>query len=417
MKITSVIEHEGDNRQFVWKHREKNFNTGTQLVVRESQEAVFFMDGKALDLFGPGRYTLSTENLPLLSKLQRIATDGETPFRCEVYFINKVEQMAIKWGTDSKVQYMEPKYQFPISIGASGEMSLRVEDSRKLLVKLVGTEQELRQDSLVAFFRGILMTRIKSYIAQTMRECEITIFQIDELLNDFSDALQNKLSEDFLDYGMSLQRVNVTTVVKPDGDPTYERFKQMFFEESVGIREEMLQQKKALIHATTEAQRIVIESQAIAQKRQQEGYTYQQERGFDVAETMAKNEGVGNFSSAGIGLGMMAGVGGGMGAAVANIATQAVSPLTKSFESQPFQPQNPQPGMVGVGSVPDMIHLADEEQQAASTSAAETPAPTHNVDPMEITHKKLKDLKSWQEEGLISEDEYKEKKAELLAGI
>lgn len=73
---------------------------------------------------------LETENIPILHHLINIPTSGESAFHCEVYFINKTEQMAIRWGTDSKVQYVESTYKFPLSIGASGEMSLRVDDSR-----------------------------------------------------------------------------------------------------------------------------------------------------------------------------------------------------------------------------------------------------------------------------------------------
>ena len=101
--------------------------------------------------------------------------------KTEVYFINKVEQMSIKWGTDSKVTYVEPTYGFPIAIGASGEMSLRAEDSRKLLLKLVGTENFLGQQKLVSFFRAFLMTRVKTYMAQYMKNNAISIFEIDEL--------------------------------------------------------------------------------------------------------------------------------------------------------------------------------------------------------------------------------------------
>lgn len=122
------------------------------------------MNGQALDMFGAGRYTLETENVPKIGKLLNRAAGDETPFHCEVYFVNKTEQMSIKWGTDSKVQYIEPTYGFPLSIGASGEMSLRAEDSRKLLIKLVGTENFLGQQKLVGFFRAFLQTRVKTYI-------------------------------------------------------------------------------------------------------------------------------------------------------------------------------------------------------------------------------------------------------------
>ena len=111
-------------------------------------------------MFGPGRYTLETENIPKVGKFLNRTTGGDTPFHCEVYFINKTVQMAIKWGTDSQVQYMDPTYKFPLQIGASGEMVLSVSDSKKLLVKIVGTETILTQDNLVRMFRSFLKSGI-----------------------------------------------------------------------------------------------------------------------------------------------------------------------------------------------------------------------------------------------------------------
>ena len=327
-KIVDVIQYEGDNSTFVWKHPCEDFNTGTQLIVHESQEAVFFSNGQALDLFGPGRYTLETENIPLLRRLQNIPTGGETPFHCEVYFINKTEQMAIRWGTDSKVQYVEPTYKFPISIGASGEMSLCVDDSRKLLVKLVGTEHGLDRQQLTTYFRGILMMRVKTYIAQSMRENAINIFEIDEKLESFSADMHQRLIPDFLDYGVQLKRFFVTTIVKPDGDPQYEKFKELHFRQYADIAEAKLRQQTDIIHAQTEAQKVVIDSQAQATKRMQEGYTYQQERGFDVAQDAARNEAVGQFSNMGIGLGMMAGVSGTVGGMVGGAVSDAFAGIT-----------------------------------------------------------------------------------------
>lgn len=316
MEIVSVIKYEGDNSTFVWKHPKEDFSTSSQLIVHESQEAVFFLNGQPLDLFGSGRYTLETANIPILQKLKNIPTGGQTPFHCEVYFVNKVEQMAIRWGTDSKVQYLEPTYGFPLSIGANGEMSLRVQDSKKLLVNLVGTERDLSQEKLVSYFRGFLMARVKSYIAQIMKSSAINIFEIDEHLLEFSDALREKLKPDFADYGLSLERFFVTAIAKPEGSPEYEKFKELHFRQYADIAEAQLQQKTAVIGAQTEAQKTVIASQAAATKRAQEGYTYQQERGFDVAEKVAENEAVGQFTNMGIGLGTMAGVGGAVGGVV-----------------------------------------------------------------------------------------------------
>lgn len=335
-KIADIIKYEGDNTTFIWKHPCEDFNSLTQLIVHESQEAIFMMNGQALDLFGAGRYTLETQNIPKIGKALNRATDGQTPFHCEVYFINKTEQMAIKWGTDSKVQFMEPTYNFPISIGASGEMSLRAEDSRKLLLKLVGTENFLGQENLTRYFRAFLMTKIKSYLAQVIREQKISIFEIDERLNEISSALLKMLQSDFADYGIALERFFITTIVKPDGEASYEKFKSLYFRQYADIAEAKLRQQTAVIDAETQAQKTVIESQAMATKRAQEGYTYQQERGFDVAQDVAQNEAVGQFTNMGVGFGTMAGVGGAVGGVVG-------SAVNNAFESVNNQPQVQQP--------------------------------------------------------------------------
>ncbi len=375
MKIIDVIKYEGDNSTFIWKHPAEDFNMKSQLIVHESQEAVFMMNGQALDLFGPGRYTLETQNIPLIGKALNIPTGGQTPFHCEVYFINKTEQMAIKWGTDSKVQFMEPTYNFPIAVGASGEMSLRAENSRKLLVKLVGTENFLGQANLTKYFRAFLMTKIKSYIAQVIREQKISIFEIDERLNEMSAALLKLLQPDFDEYGIALERFFVTTIVKPDGESTYEKFKSLHFRQYADIAEAKIRQQTAVIDAETEAQRTVIESQAMATKRAQEGYTYQQERGFDVAQDVAKNEAVGQFTNMGVGFGTMAGVGGAVGGVVGGAINNAFDSMNQT--QQPAQPQ----------------------------------------DDMAAFKTKLEKLTMMKEAGMLTEEEFNNLKAQLLASI
>lgn len=374
-KIAEVIKYEGDNSTFIWKHPLEDFNSLTQLIVHESQEAIFMMNGQALDLFGPGRYTLETQNIPLIGKALNIPTGGKTPFHCEVYFINKTEQMAIKWGTDSKVQYVEPTYGFPISIGASGEMSLRVEDSRKLLLKLVGTETYLGREKLVQFFRAFLMTRVKTYIAHVMKTNAINIFEIDENLTAFSENIRNLLVPDFADYGISLERFLVTTIVKPDGDRQYEKFKELHFRQYADIAEAKLRQQTEIINAETEAQKVVIDSKAQATKRAQEGYTYQQERGFEVAEKVAENEAVGQFTNMGVGLGTMAGVGGAVGSVVGNAVNGAMN------------------------------------------TVAEQPAQSQPTDDMAVFKAKVEKLNIMKNSGMISDEEFENLKNQLLSTI
>ena len=378
MQIAELIKYEGDNSTFIWKHPSEDFNSLTQLVVHESQEVIFFMNGQALDLFGPGRYTLETQNIPQIGKLLSRSTGDKTPFHCEVYFINKTVQMAIKWGTDSKVQYIEPTYGFPISIGASGDMALRAEDSRKLLLKLVGTENNLSQEKLVSFFRAFLMTRVKTYIAQVIKAKAINIFEIDENLTAFSEDIHRLLIPDFADYGISLDRFFVTTIVKPDGERQYEKFKELHFRQYADIAEAKIRQQTDIIYAQTEAQKVVIDSQAQATKRAQEGYTYAQERGFDVAEKVAQNEAVGQFTNMGVGLGTMAGVGGAVGGAVGSAVNDAMK---------------------------------------ATTEPAVTPQPMNGTNDMTAFKAKIEKLLVMKDAGLISEEEFATAKAKLLADI
>ena len=335
MELASIIKYEGDNSTFIWKHPCEDFNTTTQLIVHESQEAVFYMNGQILDRFEAGRYTLQTQNIPLIGKFYNKVFGDKTPFHCEVYFINKTEQMAVKWGTDSKVEYIDPIYKFPIQLGASGEMNLRVEDACKLLVKIVGTEHNLSQASVVQKFRAFLMTKFKTYMANYIKTNNINVFEIDENLKQMSDELQEMLVPDFSEYGVSLVHFFITTIVKPEGNEQYAKFKELHYRQYTEVAEAELKQKTAIINAETEAQKKIIDSKAEATKREQEGYTYQQERGFDVAEKVASNEAVGEMSNLGIGLGVMGAVGGTVSGVVTNSMNGALGQLNDQLKKCP----------------------------------------------------------------------------------
>lgn len=422
-KIVDIIKYEGDNSTFIWKHPREDFNTTSQLIVHESQEALFMMNGQALDLLGPGRHTLETQNIPIIGKAFNLVTGGVSPFHCEVYFINKTEQMAIKWGTNSKIQFMEPTYQFPIEIGASGEMSLRAEDSRKLLLKIVGTENILTQNGITRIFRAFLMSKVKSYIAQIIREQKISIFEIDERLDDMSAALHQKLYPDFMEYGVALERFFVTMIVKPDGDTAYEKFKSLHFRQYADVAEAQIRQRTAVIEAETRARQTVIESQALATKRQQEGYTYQQERGFDVAQDAAKNEAVGQFTNMGVGLGTMAGVGGAVGGMVGGAVNNAFGSIGEQSQSygqqpnfqqtQPQKPSQPQPSEKNqqAGEQQQPVH---KEQQEAPRQPKEA---SNSADEMATFKAKLDKITMMKDAGILSDEEFNNLKQQLLADI
>ena len=391
--IFQIVKYEGDNSTFVWKSPVEDFNTGTQLIVHESQEAIFFMNGQALDLFGPGRHVLETQNIPLVRKFFNKPTNDQTPFHCEVYFVNKTEQLAIKWGTDSQVQYMEPTYGFPLKIGASGEMSLRVEDSRRLLVKVVGTEKTLSQSALVSQFRAFLMARVKPYLAQTMQRNEFGIFEVDAHMGELSEVLHQQLMPDFSEYGLALERFFVTTIVKPDGDKAYERFRDLHIRQYADVAEAKLRQQVGVIDQQTSAQRMIIESQGLATKRAQEGYSYKDERGFDVAEKIAQNEAVGGIANTGVGLGMMSGMVGGLGAPVAGIVAGALGSVQGGTPGTPT---------VGLGIVPPVPGTPPPPAPAAPDGMA---AFKQRLEQLELL------------KGRIPDEQYEAKMKELLDSI
>ena len=236
MALAEVIKYEGDNSTFVWKHPSEDFNTNSQLIVHESQEALFFLNGQLADVFGAGRYTLETQNIPIIGKLLNLPTGGVTPFHCEVYFINKTVQMALKWGTDSKVRYIDPDSGIPIELGASGSMDLMVTDGAKLLIKLIGTMNGIAWSSsntsftrsLQDCFRPLISTAVKTNLSTAIKANNVNILEIDEHLDVISEAIRKRVVEGLEDYGLTIPNFYVTSVVLPEGDPNFKHLKELY---------------------------------------------------------------------------------------------------------------------------------------------------------------------------------------------
>lgn len=121
VELLKVIKFEGDDSTLVWKHPAEDFNTYSKLIVHESQVAILYKDGKALDEFPPGKHELETDNIPFLRGIVNIPTEGVSPFHCEVYFINKALSLNVDWGTSSRFPIIEPVFKIPINVAASGD--------------------------------------------------------------------------------------------------------------------------------------------------------------------------------------------------------------------------------------------------------------------------------------------------------
>ena len=226
MKVFEVVKYQGANDTFVWKFPGEDFNTLSQLIVSESQEAVFFKDGKALDLFGPGRYTLHTQNIPLIRRVVNLPFNGESPFHCQVYFINKVVSMDVVWDTSSPIPIQDAIYKIILPVKASGQFGVRVADGKKLLVKLVGSISQFGQNELKKYFKGILLTNIKDYIAKQFVREKVSFLEIHSHLKDISDGIRQDLGQEFIQYGIELVHFTVHEITPPENDASYIQLKK-----------------------------------------------------------------------------------------------------------------------------------------------------------------------------------------------
>lgn len=363
--LVSIIKYDGDNETLVWKHPVEDFKLGTQLIVHESQEAIFFKDGRALDSFGAGRYTLETQRLPLLDQFFKLPSDPEKTFHSEIYYINTATQMGIKWGTDSKIHLLDPISGLPIEIGACGEFNIRVSNSRKLLLKVVGTAASFEREHLLGtdgekgYFRSLVITQVKSSFAQIIKEENVNILEMDAELLHISEILKIRINEMLEEYGLTMPDFFINRVITPEEDPNYRRMKEQYAQQYLLIKQEEIRRREAeaaaerkAVEAQTAARLKLIEAQgnaeilkirksaeaegyrmqaaAEAAEMQMKGYTYQQETSRLVGMEAMKN-GIGGGTGGSTVLGDLAGLGIGLGAmgGVMNVTKEALSPLTE----------------------------------------------------------------------------------------
>ncbi|MDR1039516.1 MAG: SPFH domain-containing protein [Deltaproteobacteria bacterium] len=289
MALIDLVKYNGPNSVFAWKFPSEELSTWTQLIVNESQEAVFFKGGRALDVFGPGRHTLDTDNIPLLTALVKIPFGGQSPFSAEVWFVNKAHSLDIKWGTPAPIQVQDPKFGIMVPVRSFGQFGIQVENSAKFLVKLVGTTKQFDQETLTRVFRGLFLTKTKDTLAQYLVKKGISVLEMSAYLDELSSHIQEKTAPFLADYGIKLLNFFVNDVSVPEDDPAVQQLKT-----------------------------------ALAKKAEMNiiGYDYTQQRSFDVLEGAARNPGGAGAAvmGAGIGLGMGAGMGAAFGQQAAGVA-------------------------------------------------------------------------------------------------
>jgi len=310
MPIIDVIKYDGSPVVLAWKHPNSELGTWTQLIVNESQEAILFRGGQALDVFHSGRHVLDTKNIPLIRNLINIPFGGHSPFTAEVWYVNKVHTLDIKWGTPTPIQIQDSKYGILIPVRAYGQFGIKITESKKFLVKLVGTQSLFDTETIINKFKGLFVSQVKDILSSYLISKKIGVLEINAYINDLSTYIKERIEPELDEYGISLVNFYIKGISIPDDDPS------------------VIELKEAL---SKRAKMNII------------GFDYTQERSFDTLEGAVSNIGNNSGNSGGSVMSDLLGatVGVGMGAAIgSNVATQ-FGGIAKELNTQPQMNNTP----------------------------------------------------------------------------
>lgn len=183
---------------------------GAQLVVAETQSAVFFRDGRALDVFAPGRHTLTTQNLPVLSGMLKLVSGGQTPFQAQVYFVNQKVFQDLKWGTPQPIDLKDPDLGF-VRLRAFGSFSLRIAEPQLFITTLVGTQGMFDTEQLNSFLKGSIRTHLNNLFGESFQ----SYFKIRADFEALASAMKVKVKDDFAKYGIELRDFFIQDISVP----------------------------------------------------------------------------------------------------------------------------------------------------------------------------------------------------------
>ena len=282
MAIIDVVKHQSNDKNFIWKFPSQDLRLGTQLVVNTSQKAFFVKGGEIFDEFNSGTHTLKTGNIPLLNKLINLPFDGDSPFQAEVWYVNLISILDNKWGTPTPIQLEDPKYNIVVPVRAFGQFGMSIENPKLFLEALVGNMTSFSTAKVAEYFKGKIISTITSAIGKKMVLEGVSVLQITVLLDDLSEYCMGKIQEEFSKYGVKIENFYIMSINIPEDDPSVIKLKE----------------------AKDLAAKVNIAGKDV----------YQMERGFDVLEKAAENEGtMGGTMGAGMGMGLGFGMGNQMG--------------------------------------------------------------------------------------------------------
>lgn len=212
-ELIDIIEWLDDSRDtIVWRYPrgDNEIKNGAKLVVRASQAAVFVNEGTVADAFGPGTYDLTTQNLPVLSKLKGWKYGFESPFKAEVYFVNMRQFTDLKWGTQNPVMVRDPEFG-AVRLRAFGGYAMRVIDPPRLLSELVGTDPQFRTEEVGEYLRQMIVARLSKALATA----NVSMLDLAARQNEIGNSVAAVLSEDLGAVGITIPAFFIENISVP----------------------------------------------------------------------------------------------------------------------------------------------------------------------------------------------------------
>ena len=215
MAILDLVQYTDEGSNDIVRRVPENgageFRLGSQLVVRESQQAEFFRDGKALDVFGPGRHTLSTNNIPLLGGLIGGLFGGDSPFTAEVFFVNMREFTNMKWGSTQPITFRDTDLGM-VRLRAFGTYSMRVKDPQLLVNQVVGARGSYTTAMIEDFLRSVVIQEFTDILA----DVQTSLLDLPKMTREMSDGARAALADDFGRYGFELTSFQIQAITPPE---------------------------------------------------------------------------------------------------------------------------------------------------------------------------------------------------------
>lgn len=296
--FSELIEYKGPNDVLIWKHPNEEILTTAQLIVRESQQAILVQDGRIIKTYLPGRHTIKSPNIPILEKALHILSDGPSPFKTEVYFVDLGYDLNLFWGTNRPISFQDSKFKVIMDIRSNGQYAVRVENPIKLFKELLRTTTIIDNKVITTILQGPIQSVIVQTLADYLTNKQLNFIQIQSYLRNVAHNASLSVNKELEKYGLKLVNFFVNSISIPPEDEGFKTIKKALTDQAL--------------------------SKSDRYRRQLEGITIKEEKAYDVLLAQATNPGV-SGTMAGLGIGV--GVGAVAGQGYVNMFNNMMSPV------------------------------------------------------------------------------------------